>query len=176
MIRYTPILVFACALSAGAQQQPRIIARAGNHPNTQPLIDGSADPNKITDQTAIRIFFLTAALPPDATAAQKSRFRAQFGRLQLDSGDLAIVADEMARLYPLAKAASAKKDQIANAAKAGEPNVGPNAIIAADGVLDTLTLHSYNSLVAHLSPAGGQHLREHLIYVKSRIKVYRATM
>jgi hypothetical protein len=137
----------------------------------EPIADGTKNPALIPEAVALRVLFLTPANSSTAGLSDAARLRAKLGRMQLDDSDMAVVTQALAQLQPQATQQLARiADLREEGRRLGTP-VSFAALAALDGQLDQTVTDTYRQLLLALSPAGAAKLRDHVAYIKTKIKI-----
>jgi hypothetical protein len=173
---HSRLMSWACVAVAASFMPARVAAQHENHIMranriTAAVLDGSKTPELIPDEAAAHMFILGLAAPDNGTTAQDLRIRAALMRSGLGESDIRTVKSRIMAVH----------DQIRNLVEGIETirqRLGPNPPVGARQDLvnqhkqiRALTLATYNGTLASLSIEGAEKLREHIQYVKTRIKI-----
>jgi hypothetical protein len=140
-------------------------------PPLAPLLDGSEDPELIPDDVAIRALMQTLRVPPNPDMLALNQLQARVDRVNLSDTDVEILVLQLGILDTQAKAQEARIDAVRPAF--GEADrAAITRYITERKRLESLLVHHYQELLASLSPAGAAKLKQHLLHVKSRIRIY----
>jgi hypothetical protein len=145
-----------------------------NHQRGQPfdpLIDGSQDPESVPDSVAIRTFMQTLRVPPNPDATTRGQLRARVSSINLSDPDFDILVAKLRELDTRARSQQA----IVDAVRPSSPEPGHAAIaryVQEQEKLGSIIGDHYQQILASLSPVGSADLQEHLLHIKSRIKIY----
>ena len=135
--------------------------------NVEPLADGTKNPASIPDEVALRVMLLNIADPSDT-----NRLRAKFGRMKLQESDMVILVQKVGSIHGLVTAQRARIKTASEARQEISSKVTFADVALLDRELVTLAANAYGELLGSLSPEGATKLREHLAYIKTRIKVF----
>lgn len=142
----------------------------------EPLVDGSAEPEKIPDSLAIRALMQTLQLSADPDNDALTQLRIRTGRMELAESDFNILVAELGVLDRQAKAAQARIETIRQSAAANDRGPVPRALrdqyVEEQNGLTSLMEAQFQRLLDSLSPEGAAKLQTHLEHVKSRIRIY----
>ena len=161
-------LTFEPLASAKAQEHDHSNHASGQ--DLESLLDGSANPELIPDNVAIKVLLATLRVPPNPDTVALEQLESRIRRANLSDGDLEILARELGRLDTNAKSQEVRIEAFRPNAVASRAAV--DRYIQEREVLNTMFVEHYRQLLASLSPEGAANLQAHLTYVKSRIKVY----
>lgn len=139
---------------------------------TAPVVDGATKPELITDEAAIHMFVMSLATPPNGTSEQSARLRAVLSRAGFSNSDLQTIQNRLLASYDQLKAArdaieAVQKQFGFTAVTAGQREL----LVAQHKRLVTLAVATHNDFLSAVSLDGAQKLKEHIQYVKSRIKI-----
>jgi hypothetical protein len=132
----------------------------------EPIADGTKDPASIPDEIALRVLFLTNPGPTDT-----ARLKAKFGHMKLNEADMTILLQEHSLLNGLASPQRADVAAAREALQSNPTRAAFETLAAADRQLDVAAANTYRQLLGSLSPEGAAKLREHVAYIKTKIKV-----
>ena len=138
----------------------------------EPAIDGSKNPELIPDRAALRSLLLAISVPPNPDQEETARLRMRVGRMNLDESDIGVLVQELGRFHGLVTAQRARIDQSRATAKLVSNPAALRWFMDEDNELNTLAEDAYDNLLRELSAEGSTKLREHLDYVKTKIKIY----
>jgi hypothetical protein len=163
---YSSILLASAVLVLNAQVQEYVTRTPA------PLVvDGSINPERISDRTAAKVFLLSIAEPPHATPEQLRRMRAKIAPLGLSDADAAKLITLTQSLHA---SLAAKRDSAEVLAKQmrKQPSLAQMQQLTATKVeLDNISHATYENLLQVLSSDGVTRLKEHLTQIKTKIKV-----
>lgn len=135
------------------------------------LIDGSMEPERVPDTVAIRALMQTLRVPSDPDATNLERLRAQVYRVNFSEADLEVLVHELGRLDTHAKDQQAIIEAVRPSS--GEAEDAEIArYVEEQKKLGSIFVDHYQQILTSLSSAGAEKLQEHLIHIKSRIKIY----
>ena len=137
----------------------------------KPLIDGSTDPASVSDNIAIHVLMQSLRMPQNPDSQAREQLRARIDRVGLSDADMLILETEVGKLDTKAREQQASIDALRPASQ-NASSAAITRFIEEQNSLSSLLVDHYEQLLASLSPGGRAKLQEHLIYVKSRIKVY----
>lgn len=139
-----------------------------------PKIDGAIHPERNSDQEAITLFYVSTSLPTLSTPTDLRRVHSQLGRMGLNELDRAAALRSINTFHD-----SFLPYKVSAASMADRLRMKPDAEVARQRVMlirsvDVLALRSYQALSAQLSTEGATKLREHVAYLKTKMKVVAA--
>lgn len=144
---------------------------AGHAQPPAPLLDGSEHPALIPDDVAIRVLMQTLRLPPNPDTLPLKQLHARIHRAKLSDSDLETLVRQLGILDTQAKAQEARIETVRPAFGKAD-RAAFDRYVGERKRLESLIVHRYELLLASLSPEGAAKLKEHLLHVKSRIKIY----
>ena len=168
----------ATALTAAA---PDVIAQIQHVHNARPgaqphVIEASVNPELISDQEAITVFWISVMEAPTAGSSEKARFTAKIGGMNLSQPDAALAWAAAASFYSQFIPLRTQAQQLAasaGSAAAGSPALASiaqqRAAVAAS--IDRLALTTHTNLLLIASPEGAASFRNNLAVVKSHMKI-----
>jgi hypothetical protein len=139
-----------------------------------PKVDGALHPELISDQEAITVFFVSTATPHNATPQDLRRLDARIRRMGLNESDRAMTIRYIQEFYdnfmPYKNSAATLAAQI---------HASPDPVLTQRRTavvlsVEALTARTFGSLAASLSPDGALRLRNHIAYLKTRMKIVAA--
>ncbi len=131
------------------------------------VVDGSKTPELISDETALRAFFITLAEPKSADDAAIGRLRAKVAQIGLTPEDASMVIAAAQDFHgPATECLRRMRD--ANSRPGGPDRA---AYMQAYNDVGQAIRAAYNGLLLRLSPEGREKLASHLQYVKTRIRI-----
>ena len=175
-VRQICLSMLTCAAALGQHQHgaadPKSVAPRSSL--VQPIADGSKNPASIPDDAALRVLFLTIAVPPGASGQQLASFESKIHRIGFADADRKLFlaamnsfhVDKQKHQQNLASFYAQMK-----AAPAAANRATLQSIAAENGAIDQLSLKTYNTLLDQLSPDGAARLKQHLAYAKTRMKI-----
>jgi hypothetical protein len=132
----------------------------------EPIADGTKDPASISDEIALRVLFLT-----NPGAADPVRLKAKFAHMKLKAADMTILLQQHSVLNALASPQRAGVTAAREALQRNPSRAALDNLSAADHQLDLAAANTYRQLLGSLSAEGAAKLREHVAYIKTKIKV-----
>lgn len=171
----TLAVIFSARLLTG-QDTPNQHHNHEKHPSAQmppgaTMIDGSQNPEKIANVTAVRLFLLGIAESPQASPAQLARMNAKLAGLGLSLQDRNIAGGLVKAFY----ARWLKSKEVINAAKLESIQTRTDNSARIVETYDRScadAMATYEQLLTQLSPLGASLLREHVnVRVKPKIKI-----
>jgi hypothetical protein len=140
------------------------------------LFDGSVRPEDIPDGIAISALMHSLRVPTDPDATALRQVQAKVRRLNLTEGDFEILVSELADFDTEAKAQEARIEAIRPSSAAGISAASARFLedryVEEQRNLGSLAEDRYEQLLESLSPEGTARLQEHLLHVKTRIKIF----
>ena len=167
-----PLLVFSLPLQA--QHQHPTSPPLGSKSIVKLIADGSKEPQMIPDEAALRVLFLSIAIPTDPTQRQLANYDNKIRRMSLNSADRNVFISAMKSFHAQKQVHQASLALSSQQMKFAVPaTTGPilNKIVATNGLIDKLAVDTYNSLSLTLSPEGWDKLKAHLAYAKTKMKL-----
>jgi hypothetical protein len=140
-----------------------------SHAKVGILIDGAKTPDLISDQTAVKIFFLSITEPADATPEQFARLNVKISRIGLDPTDRDILIAAVQQFHQRFTALKIRSDNLARQIAAG--TASRQQFVDVQKQIELGALGAHQSLLARVSPDGATRLKNHLAYLKTKIKV-----
>lgn len=146
---------------------------AMEHPtgSVQPLVDGSENPELISDSLALRTFFLSTAMPVDANPLDLAQRDAKLGRLELLPSDRQVLVQALGGFHERLTAQRAQVEAARAAARQSPSLVTWNVMVDADNQISRIVEQAYYEMISSMSHNGTSKVREHLDYIKTRIKL-----
>lgn len=157
------ILAATSVLAQSGQQQEIVHGR--------PVIYGKLTPHLISDETALRSWLLSVAEPASADATRQKRISAKLASIGLDANDMAITVSETRNFHAGAAALDVQMKGHAASLHVGSGRQTMDEYLAAYRSLGDLANQTHRKLLARLSPAGRERIKQHLDYVKTRIRI-----
>lgn len=158
------------AYIAGAGSQPRgqVLAANGQSMAAPVIIDGTKHPELVPDSAAYRLYFLTVAVPADASDVEHRRQRAFLKMAGIGDEDLpyaiSVLADFRSRYDDLVKQYN---DSVAQADKVGQTPDSATFLLQRDALVQSVR----DMLKLDISPASMAHLDAHMQREKRFMKV-----
>lgn len=165
----TVALCFVTAMGYGFTQQSEKETISG----VQPIVNGSVHPELVPDEAALRVLFIAVAEPETAPPEDLQRLRNKVSRMRLSEPDMQVFIRLMAAFHKGRTLHEANIQAIpAQSATGLNSSVEAGAkMIGEQNAITALALDTFNSLLVQLSPDGAAKLRDHLNYVKTRIRI-----
>jgi hypothetical protein len=142
----------------------------------EPLFDGTVRPEDIPDSVAISVLMNSLRIPNDSDATALGQLQAKVRRVNLGEGDFAILVSE---LVDFDTAARVQEARIAAVRPSSAPGISAasarfleDRYVEERRNLGTLAEDRYAQLLESLSPDGTARLEEHLLHVKTRIRIF----
>lgn len=150
------------------------VAHAQEHVHSRvspaPIVDGSQQPELIPDDFAIRALMETLQVAPNADEAALKQLRSRVRRVNLSEDDIEILVRELGMFDTHVKAQQLKALSFRPSPTANR--VAIDLYAEEQAKLNALIVDHYEQLLSSLSSDGAAKLRNHLLHVKSRMKVY----
>jgi hypothetical protein len=168
---------FLVSVCAWLQQTPCLARQSEHTVHSQarnliaPIIDGAKNPERIPDQTAIKVFLIAVAEPPNATSEQLKRLRAKIQLAKLNDADIAVFIAEVAAFHSQWQAYQSQADKIGHLNRSNPNPSLRRGLTNIHVQISNLANATFQSILKHVSPEGAQNLLAHLAYVKTKIKV-----
>lgn len=134
------------------------------------LVDGSERPELVPDSLAIRLLMQTLRISSNPDELALKQLRTRIRRAGLDEADFQVLASELGRFDTEARLQEATVESLRPSS--GADNIAVARYTEAGTLLGLLFERHYHQLVASLSLEGAVKLQNHLLHVKSRIKIY----
>jgi hypothetical protein len=183
-IRTVGVVVLVFAFIAGITQRTITSetissARAQQHdhsshaprPTVSPLVDGSEHPELIPDHVAIRALMQTLRISPYPDMLAMEQLHARVARVNLSDADKDILVRELGIFDTRASQQQARIESV-RPFPATADRTAIARYVEEQERFGSLIVDHYGQLLASLSPEGAAKLQEHLLHVKSRIKIY----
>lgn len=173
---YSRWTTWVCVAVALFLTPGHVVGQHENHPmSASPLVaqlvDGSKTPELIPDEAAIQMFILSLAAPDNGTPAQDARIRAAVMRSDLREGDIQIVKGKISEVHAQMRTLVTGIEDIHRRMGTNPPTAARQDLVNQHTQIRTLALATYNGMLASLSGEGAGKLRQHIQYVKTRIKL-----
>lgn len=174
-------IIPACILIAAVE--PAASAQNGHsHSGSQPMtangssaagvIDGAVNPELISDQEAITVFWISIMEQPTAGAMEKNRFTAKTLGMHLTAADAALLWNSAVVFNNQFTPYLAQAQQLATAVTTpGSASSIAQQRAATAAAIDRLAMTTYNGLLSGLSPAGAAALSAKIADVKTHMKI-----
>jgi len=158
-------VAFAICPNVYAQQaittQTQIVVPPGT-------IDGAKTPDQIPDVVAYRLFFVSVAVPPSATADKQERQRTYLARIGLGDPDLAALIAKLTDFYAQYADFRKRENDAADQTRAkGMPVDVRASVVRRDALVQSIR----NELKSALTPAGMELLDAHVQREKQGMKI-----
>jgi len=168
-------LLLSVAQTSVAQQQTVTAPQSEYHSqhavSGRPVIDGAVSPHLISDETAVRMFLLAAAEPPDADKAGIIRMRTKLVPIGLKPDDYATLVRAIQSFHVQLQAHKRELERLAAQLRTAPDSTTMAAYVAEHHNLGKSASDIYTSVLARVSADGAEKLRAHIARVKTRIRI-----
>jgi hypothetical protein len=138
----------------------------------EPLVDGSKNPELIPDHVALRALIQTIVVPSQPTDDERKQFELRTARMDLTEEDSELLLTELGRFHDQMMIQKARIEAARPRSVASANEVAIGIYAGEQARLGDMIVGLYNSLLGSLSRDGATKLREHLAYVKTRMKIF----
>jgi len=172
-----PAFILTAAVGPAANAQNGHLHGGGqpmgaNGSSAAGVIDGAVNPELISDQEAITVFWISIMEQPTAGAMEKNRFIAKTLGMHLSAADAALLWSSAVVFNNQFTPYLAQAQQLATAATTpASASAIAQQLAAIAAAIDRLAMTTYNGLLAGLSPAGAAALAAKIAEVKTHMKI-----
>ena len=163
LLKSVMFLSLCCAALAQGIQQPA-------EPPAPGIIDGSVNPERISDAEAIKVFLLYAMAPAQPTPEQAAEQQGRLRQVGLSSRDLQAVSSILPQFYEAFTTLMNEAEQ-AVATSSATPYAKADRVRQQVSSGDALCDSTWAQLRASVSAEGRKKLAQRIEYVKRHIKI-----